>query len=137
MKAGGFFPRLDPTRPAEQDKSKQGIVRHETRDLLGIDGGGFNWADRLCDPARQASHRLHGRELHQAPENCQSCNDPGDNCDDPGRPVRCRNCRDRGCERCRGEGFTPGPPAGTITYPYYTIRGPRDFLANNPPSIGP
>ncbi len=77
-----------------------------------------------------------GGSCAQAPENCQSC-DPGDNCDDPGRPVRCRFCRDRGCERCRGEGFTPGPPAGTITYPYYTTRGPRDFLANNPPSIGP
>ena len=30
-----------------------------------------------------------------------------------------------------------GPPAGAITYPYYTVRGPRDFLAKNPPSIGP
>ncbi len=32
---------------------------------------------------------------------------------------------------------TPGPPTGAITYPYYTIRGPRDFLAESPPSIGP
>ena len=32
---------------------------------------------------------------------------------------------------------TPGPATGTITYPYYTNRGPRDFLAKNPPSIGP
>ncbi len=31
----------------------------------------------------------------------------------------------------------PGPPAAAITYPYYTVRGPRDFLAKNPPSIGP
>jgi hypothetical protein len=30
-----------------------------------------------------------------------------------------------------------GPPVGTVTYPYYTVRGPRDFLANDPPSIGP
>ena len=29
-----------------------------------------------------------------------------------------------------------GPPVGTYAYPYYTVRGPRDFLANNPPSIG-
>jgi hypothetical protein len=29
-----------------------------------------------------------------------------------------------------------GPPVGTVTYPYYTVRGPRDFLADNPPSIG-
>jgi hypothetical protein len=30
-----------------------------------------------------------------------------------------------------------GPPVGTVAYPYYTLRGPRDFLASNPPSIGP
>ena len=29
-----------------------------------------------------------------------------------------------------------GPPAAQVTYPYYTTRGPRDFLLNNPPSIG-
>jgi hypothetical protein len=31
----------------------------------------------------------------------------------------------------------PGPPVATYAYPYYTIHGPRDFLKNNPPSIGP
>ena len=30
-----------------------------------------------------------------------------------------------------------GPMQGTVGYPYYTIRGPRDFLLDNPPSIGP
>ena len=30
----------------------------------------------------------------------------------------------------------PGPPGGTVAYPYYTLRGPRDFLLDNPPSIG-
>ncbi len=30
-----------------------------------------------------------------------------------------------------------GPPSGQVTYPYYTNRGPRDFLARNPNSIGP
>jgi hypothetical protein len=30
-----------------------------------------------------------------------------------------------------------GPPTGATTYPYYTNRGPRDFLARNPRSIGP
>jgi hypothetical protein len=33
--------------------------------------------------------------------------------------------------------FTPGPPAGQVAYPYYTVRGPRDFLQDNPPTIGP
>ena len=38
-------------------------------------------------------------------------------------------------------GSEPGPAMGpaspTYGYPYYTTRGPRDFLNPNPPSIGP
>lgn len=30
-----------------------------------------------------------------------------------------------------------GPTGGQVAYPYYTTRGPRDFLIDNPPSIGP
>jgi hypothetical protein len=69
-----------------------------------------------------------------APETCRSCG-----------PAMCKGCGGRGCGLCRrgqpradatGD-FTPGPPVGAVTYPYYTIRGPRDFLAKNPPSIGP
>jgi len=33
--------------------------------------------------------------------------------------------------------FTPGPPVAQTAYPYYTVHGPRDFLLNNPPSLGP
>jgi len=33
--------------------------------------------------------------------------------------------------------FAAGPPTGATTYPYYTNRGPRDFLARNPRDIGP
>ena len=29
--------------------------------------------------------------------------------------------------------FAPGPPVGQTAYPYYTVRGPRDFLLKNPP----
>jgi hypothetical protein len=29
-----------------------------------------------------------------------------------------------------------GPPSAAVGYPYYTLRGPRDFLVDNPPSIG-
>jgi hypothetical protein len=29
-----------------------------------------------------------------------------------------------------------GVTSATVGYPYYTVRGPRDFLANNPPTIG-
>ncbi|HEV3022096.1 MAG TPA: hypothetical protein VGX76_06500 [Pirellulales bacterium] len=30
-----------------------------------------------------------------------------------------------------------GPPTAQVTYPYYTTRGPRDFLQDNPRGIGP
>lgn len=29
-----------------------------------------------------------------------------------------------------------GPDTAQVGYPYYTTRGPRDFLQDNPPSIG-
>jgi hypothetical protein len=29
-----------------------------------------------------------------------------------------------------------GGQSSTYAYPYYTTRGPRDFLIDNPPSIG-
>ncbi len=34
------------------------------------------------------------------------------------------------------EAIQAGPPSGAVAYPYYTHRGPRDFLLDNPPSIG-
>jgi hypothetical protein len=30
----------------------------------------------------------------------------------------------------------PGPQVGTVTYPYYTFHGPRDFLQSDTPSLG-
>ena len=135
---GGTFPRLDPTRPAKLDKSKQG--RSDMKRamysiltvfvLVGLTG---------CMTQRGQSPTTYvGESCAQDSENCQSCDDPGEEyCSDPGRPVRCRMCRDRGCRQCCEESFTPGPAAGAITYPYYTVRGPRDFFADNPPSIGP
>jgi hypothetical protein len=30
-----------------------------------------------------------------------------------------------------------GGAPGSVTYPYYTLRGPRDYFTDNPPSIGP
>ncbi len=32
--------------------------------------------------------------------------------------------------------FQAGPPTGQVAYPYYSVRGPRDFFMDNPPSIG-
>lgn len=36
-----------------------------------------------------------------------------------------------------GAAADPMPPSGVVAYPYYTLRGPRDFLARNPRPIGP
>lgn len=36
-----------------------------------------------------------------------------------------------------GQPFQAGAPSAQVAYPYYTHRGPRDFLLSNPPSIGP
>lgn len=33
--------------------------------------------------------------------------------------------------------FTPGPAGAQVAYPYYTTKGPRDFLMKNPPPLGP
>ena len=35
------------------------------------------------------------------------------------------------------EAINAGPPTGAITYPYYTVHGPRDFLAQDPRPLGP
>lgn len=71
--------------------------------------------------------------------------------------ARCGGLRGGQCGRCGvfgifngrcggcGNGGTPhtepfmgpaGPLSGTYAYPYYTIRGPRDFFMANPPSLG-
>ncbi|HID77579.1 MAG TPA: hypothetical protein EYP56_16485 [Planctomycetaceae bacterium] len=68
----------------------------------------------------------------------------------PGSCIQgsCQTCPElcRGCGLGLGLGwgnrpdpdaFVPGPPTGAITYPYYTVRGPRDFLAAEPRPIGP
>lgn len=78
---------------------------------------------------------------------CDTCGEVGcETCGDPyaqgesqigADQVYCDACDGRGCRLCRRRAFTPGPPTGAITYPYYTHRGPRDFLAQNPRSIGP
>lgn len=78
------------------------------------------------------------------------------------RSNRCNDCADGSCHgrhvgrygglakhhltpeekmalECSDYGATQpaGPPSGAVAYPYYTTRGPRDFLAKCPPSIGP
>ena len=69
---------------------------------------------------------------------------------------KCNNCNGNlGCRPCKvgwqrggtdyqrflgnAGSYQHGQSGGTaqVAYPYYTNRGPRDFLATNPPSIGP
>ncbi|MEN6459158.1 MAG: hypothetical protein ABFC63_09530 [Thermoguttaceae bacterium] len=88
--------------------------------------------------------RLHG----QPAEACSATACDGQMCVDPsqaGDPneAACSSCGGRGCrlcrDRCRAKAqcVDGGPASAAVTYPYYTTRGPRDFLAKNPPSIGP
>ena len=84
------------------------------------------------------NHQCVNGSCTKAPETCQSCPAPK-----ACAPAPCRACSGRGCGACmpgRADNygnFNPGPPVGQVTYPYYTTRGPRDFLARNPNSIGP
>ncbi|CAN0370630.1 unnamed protein product, partial [Ectocarpus sp. 4 AP-2014] len=70
---------------------------------------------------------------------CGACGGAGcNNCLQGGlsKLLDCNGCNSGGC----GDGnynFNQGPPVGQVAYPYYTTRGPRDFLMCNPPSIGP
>lgn len=88
---------------------------------------------------------------------CNECNTRRNGCDTCGAGLggrlgqgRCRGCGVGGllsgglCSNCsRGrnhnsaEQMGGGPPMAQYAYPYYTVRGPRDFLVNNPPPIGP
>lgn len=51
-----------------------------------------------------------------------------------GRGIGCALfARGRRCDgACPDAGVPSGPPTAHVTYPYYTIRGPRDFLACDP-----
>jgi hypothetical protein len=60
----------------------------------------------------------------------------------------CNNCNGAGCHGCSifggglashhaDPGIGAGPPTAQVAYPYYTVRGPRDFLLDDPPSLGP
>lgn len=68
-------------------------------------------------------------------QNCASCRQGCNPCGEG--PCRCPACCGRFSEAVTPEVVTPGPPSAAITYPYYTNRGPRDFLAEDPPSLGP
>jgi len=58
---------------------------------------------------------------------------------DDGRYAAYSGCYSGKYGKLRGpysEVINPGPMGPQVTYPYYTNRGPRDFLAANPRGIG-
>lgn len=55
-----------------------------------------------------------------------------------GRPMLGGWHHGLGCLGCGPQQYIqPGPPTAAITYPYYTLRGPRDFLQRELSPIGP
>jgi hypothetical protein len=51
--------------------------------------------------------------------------------------LHCGMLGHRGAGDSADGGGGGGSNAGTVSYPYYTLRGPRDFLETHPQSIGP
>ena len=85
----------------------------------------------------------HGRHpLIAASSGCTHAAQGSEGTSDNGCPSEQKGC----CRLFKGRqsaesgeepAAAPGPATGAVTYPYYTVRGPRDFLAKNPQSIGP
>ncbi len=51
--------------------------------------------------------------------------------------CRCRHCMTRAGHQLGMDSMGPGGPAtAAVTYPYYTLRGPRDFFLDDPPRLG-
>jgi hypothetical protein len=69
---------------------------------------------------------------------CQKCGRQYNNYCGTGPAPGCQCCPFCGCGPSGDQNynFNPGPPVAQTAYPYYTLRGPRDFLLGNPPSIG-
>ncbi len=55
----------------------------------------------------------------------------------------CVTCGSRGGARATARGaaqacaMPSGPPTAQVAYPYYTVRGPRDFFLDDPQPLGP
>jgi hypothetical protein len=101
-----------------------GCAGHRPRPAACVGGG--------CDAAPQT--------CGQAQAGCQSGEAARDDGADPAKKHCCRlfgRGAKQPAEPSEQAAAAPGPPTGAITYPYYTVRGPRDFLAKNPQSIGP
>lgn len=92
--------------------------------LAGVVGCAANRRGGLAEPRGVGLIR---GSAARAPETAAACDSVDPDC------AR----RGRGGRECPTPETYPGPAAGAVTYPYYTLRGPRDFLDRNPMSIGP
>jgi len=146
-------PRPTITRTTLHDGDISLLNRHRKCKLPGICAMGKNRGGTLacadcdgdyCDSC-DGDASCYGNEAG-------SCENGGCYDDSQCGAGSCRGTRGgQGCQDCRlGRSlcphsggypertmFQPGPPVGQVAYPYYTVRGPRDFLQDNPPSIGP
>jgi hypothetical protein len=107
--------------------------------------GSPNWG---CTGYRHPNGYVDGHQcLCQSYGACPECRQPGPLCPVCGHGYCCACCGPPapGCPCCpccgasgdQNYNFTPGPPTAQTAYPYYTLRGPRDYLLNNPPPLGP
>ncbi len=146
-------PRPTILRTTYQDGSTSLLGRHQQCSLLGKLRGDTNSCSDCgagdCELGSCGAGDCGTGYCDSGTESCEtggSCYDSQGNGD-----PRCGLCGGAGCRECRlGKAlcphsggypertmFNPGPPVGQVAYPYYTVRGPRDFLQDNPPSIGP
>ena len=114
----------------------------------GYDNGGY---DDTCCSGNCTANSCCGGSCDSGCCGDSSCGAGNGNCGNGSCSDGCSNCRGRGCGLCQrmsglnphaggypeAQNFNPSPATGQVAYPYYTVRGPRDFLRNNPPSIGP
>jgi hypothetical protein len=125
-------------------------------------GGNGCVFDRYCGCGQECDPHVPPASAYD----CSPCNSPNWGCNGHGHPFGyktghecycgngqygppcaspglcdgyCGGCPAPACCRSGDDAynFNPGPPVAQTAYPYYTLRGPRDFLMNNPPSIGP
>lgn len=87
----------------------------------------------------QTGHECYCQNDGACPAGCHPCPHCGRGYCGDGPGVGCGVCNVCGCGPSgdHNYNFNPGPPVAQTAYPYYTLRGPRDFLLGNPPSIGP
>ncbi|MCC7083441.1 MAG: hypothetical protein IT427_00360 [Pirellulales bacterium] len=112
--------------PARMSRAKMRPASHTRRGVRPVDYEETIDAGAACDDGSCA----HANYVPSCP-NCRRCGCACGNC------SPWPNCRDGQQAVADQLGGPAGPPCGQVTYPYYTTRGPRDFLRNNPPRIGP